>query len=377
MQLLLSPEKGRNDALWTHYRRAFRAAKELFIATAFLTEWSGKQPLNSKCSRVLFLVGTDFGLTRKEACQSVLQWLPKRFSPDLLAMPALPNGGFHPKVVVWKEHTGERYAIVGSSNLTRAGLAGNVEANVLLALTGTEYQRLVHWIERLAQDSQVINEQWIEQYRESHIRRRGNGRPDLPQRVIRFRIPAGQRAKGYIEERRAKQRAFAEIAAPLRSAIRACASDKISNSVFWRRFWDMWAHHGSRFQGSGLQIKDKSANWHEACQAMWTILEHSKHESPIGLDRIVREQLDVLTRAKNPARRAWFTEILCHYFPKQYPLVNNPVKRWLRRNKWQPIRATSEGAQYIDLARKLREAVRQTDNGPRNLAELDSLIWWR
>jgi hypothetical protein len=68
--------------------------------------------------------------------------------------------------------------------------------------------------------------------------------------------------------------------------------------------------------------------------------------------------------------------MLCHYFPDLYPLVNTPVKTWLRYNKYRAPRKASEGARYIDLAMKLREALKQnTQNKAGNLLELDHAIW--
>ncbi len=69
------------------------------------------------------------------------------------------------------------------------------------------------------------------------------------------------------------------------------------------------------------------------------------------------------------------SEMLCHYLPDRYPILNRPVKEWLQRKRWKAQRGSSQGNRYIELARKLREAVRQNENGPRNLAELDAVIW--
>jgi hypothetical protein len=67
--------------------------------------------------------------------------------------------------------------------------------------------------------------------------------------------------------------------------------------------------------------------------------------------------------------------MLCHYFPQRYPLVNKPVKRWLTKNHWRATSGLSDGTRYIELARKLRDAVKQIRNGPQDLAEIDAMIW--
>ena len=108
---------------------------------------------------------------------------------------------------------------------------------------------------------------------------------------------------------------------------------------------------------------------------MLRILDRAKLESDVNLDRIVRQEIDMLSRAGNPVRGAWMSEMLCHYMPDRYPLLNQPVNDWLKLKRWRAQRGSSEGSAYIELARKLREVVRQNEDGPRNLAELDAVIW--
>jgi len=44
-----------------------------------------------------------------------------------------------------------------------------------------------------------------------------------------------------------------------------------------------------------------------------------------ALDNVVRKEIDRLADADNPNRGAWLSEMLCHYFPSRYPVVNKPV----------------------------------------------------
>jgi HKD family nuclease len=99
------------------YKRAFQNAIELFIVTAFLTEWDDSLKLNSDCRSFRLIIGKDFGITKKAACEKVMGWLPSKRKLQFMAA----NGiyGFHPKAVFWKEKTGRSFAIIGSSNLTR------------------------------------------------------------------------------------------------------------------------------------------------------------------------------------------------------------------------------------------------------------------
>jgi hypothetical protein len=77
MQIFLNPNHKEPDLLRDVYRRAFKQAEEICLATAYLTDWDLSHKLNPKCKRLTFLVGTDFGLTRKAAMLSVLKWIPK------------------------------------------------------------------------------------------------------------------------------------------------------------------------------------------------------------------------------------------------------------------------------------------------------------
>src|SRR5690349_19035385 len=115
MRLILHPRTG-GDALSKNYQRAFAEAVELFVVSAYLTEWDGTLKLNPKCTKFRFIVGEDFGITRKTACEDVLRWLPRNLKGTFRV--AVANGGFHPKAVFWKDGAGRRNALVGSSNLT-------------------------------------------------------------------------------------------------------------------------------------------------------------------------------------------------------------------------------------------------------------------
>jgi hypothetical protein len=119
MKILLSPNRKRPSELGDLYGYALQEAEELYIATAYLTDWNASRRLGVNCKRLLFLVGTDFGLTRKEAMLAVLRWIPKGLRSTFKAVPPL-EGGFHPKVVAWRAQSGKHYCIIGSSNLSRA-----------------------------------------------------------------------------------------------------------------------------------------------------------------------------------------------------------------------------------------------------------------
>jgi hypothetical protein len=65
--LLHTPALERGLSL--QYRRAFKHAVELFVVTAYLTEWDATLDLNPECHSFRMIIGKDFGITRKDACK--------------------------------------------------------------------------------------------------------------------------------------------------------------------------------------------------------------------------------------------------------------------------------------------------------------------
>jgi hypothetical protein len=158
--------------------------------------------------------------------------------------------------------------------------------------------------------------------------------------------------------------------------IEGCASSRISNEKFYREIMELWGHDESRFQGRGFEILGKNCEWRDVCVSLFRILSVSSKASIAVLDNVVRQEIDRLADAGNPSRGAWLSEMLCHFFPEKYPLLNKPVKTWLQHNKYRSPSKATEGAKYIDLAVKLRLAINEKIvNEARNLAELDHAIW--
>jgi len=373
MQILLSPNATAHNELRDVYRRAFDEAEELYIASAYLTDWDSSYKLNTGCKGVFFLVGTDFGLTRKAAMLDVLRWLPQHIS----SFGAVPKqgGGFHPKIVAWKAHSGEYYCLIGSSNLSKAAFSDNCEANLLTHISAHDFSRICTWLNSVS--ALPVSETWIKHhYTEASLTHKGGEADSSILQIAPSDLPSGPACEQAVRDRRRQQTAFAEIEKPIRAAAVRCSQGKISGSQFWQSFWEQWAHHSSRFQGGGLQIKGKAANWEEACSSLTRILGASRSSSPFQLDHLVIKEIDRLGHASNPARRAWLSEMLCHYLPELYPISNMPVDKWLSTIKLHGRRGMTEGQRYVDLARKLRLAVQNySPAGARNLAELDGAIW--
>jgi hypothetical protein len=377
MHILLSPDA--DGRLSSVYRRAIGEATELYIASAHLTAWDSTIALNKRCKQITFLVGTDFGLTRKAALHEVLKWLPSRI-PAIFGAATVPNGSFHPKLVAWSTAAGEKFCLLGSSNLSKAAFASNCEANMLAPLPNAEYVRITQWLETIAETAEPITNDWVEHhYTESVLpKKRGraahNGATSSGVVSVSFSGVAGLQAR--VRYRRAQQSAFTSISKPLLVAAQRSAAGRIGNTAFWEAFWHLWSEHKSRFQGSGLQFLCKHANWKEANSSLLRILTASKNASLVQLDHLVMKEIDALAKAGNPTRGAWLSETLCHYLPESYPLLNAPVRAWLKHIHWRARRNSTEGQRYVDLARQLRYAVREHPFGAKNLAEVDALIWY-
>jgi len=68
--------------------------------------------------------------------------------------------------------------------------------------------------------------------------------------------------------------------------------------------------------------------------------------------------------------------MLCLRFPNLYPVLNNPVWKYLSETGFRAPRGATEGERYIDLALKLRASLRGNPGYPaKNIAELDAIIW--
>jgi hypothetical protein len=377
MHILLDPDQRHPQQLRRIYLKAFREATELYIASAYLTAWEKSQSLSKRCRQLVFIVGTDFGLSRKAALRNVLSWIPTHGTCQFLAAPRIALGGFHPKVIVWRSRTGKHYALLGSSNLSKAGFGTNYEANAFSVVSPSQFKAIVKWLEPLIAECVPVTEDWIENhYREASLRSGGRAAATSAAVSVKLVLPDGPSYTRAVKRRRNKQATFGQIGDSIAANARLCASGKMNNREFWDRFWELWSAHPSRFQGSGLQYTGKTAKWRQATRALVAILDAANAgTSTSALDGVVSREIDRLAELRNPARGAWLSETLCHYFPHLYPIKNAPVSKWLKANKWRGRRGSSEGQRYIELARQPRYAVGTGPAGAKTLAELDSAIW--
>lgn len=372
MNILLNPINSHlKDDLRKMYVSAITEAKVLYVVSAYLTEWGYKEKLHKGCEEVCLIAGTDFGLTRKQACKAVLNWLPKNFKNDFFAAEDIQ--GFHPKLIMWKDHSSKFHIVVGSSNLTDAAFTTNYEANIYSRINRKQYSEVKRWIESIRNQCTIISEDWIKRYKEAPRKKK------TKQTVvsdIALDLPSGNSIDAAIKKRRKQKKAFLEIKRSLKKLIKKGAKGLITGDKFYDKMKDLWGDHSSRFQGSGYQRTGKAGDWKEICQSLDKVLDKSNAFSVLELDNLVKAEVDKLARTKNPNRGSWLSEMLCQYFPDKYPVINNPVTRWMKDVGYQQPRGATQGAKYIALSIILRKIVDKNQvNIAKDLAESDHAIW--
>jgi hypothetical protein len=353
------------------YKRAFAEAVELYVLSAYLRTWDTTLEINKGCGAFAFIVGSDFGITRKQACLDVLKWLPPQRKPFFLVADAI--SGFHPKALFWKTDGGQCYSLIGSSNLSDAGWNTNYEANVFAKLSAPEFKTVRAWIERIRERSVPMSKQWLDAYREvppSRTRKPGaRGGPSPSLSAIDLPTFRGQAA--IIRERRVKKRKFTEIRPKLLSAIRLCASGKISDGKFYDILDKTWGSHASRIQGWGWQVTGRDSDFGALCRGLLSILNADAASRDFTVVRVI----DELRTSSVPTRRALLSELLCLFFPADYPVLNKPVASYAQPYVKAP-HGSSEGEKYLHLSLSLRAALHSIPQYPaKDLLELDGLIW--
>lgn len=355
------------------YRDAFADATELFVVSAYLTEWNESLKLGPNLKTFRLIIGKDFGITRKHACFKVLKWLPPMRKAQFLVADNIQ--GFHPKAIFWTSSKGSTHSLVGSSNLTNAAFEKNYEANALAEISKEEYSIAKNWIQDIENQSVVVSEDWLAQYVESKVSNSVKsltaGKNTNPAIAMGFEPPPDYRR--LIKLRRIQLSKYNESQPSLIKLFRSCSNGKINSEKFFEKLPEIWdASLGNRLQGKGWERRGKSADFEELAGSFLRIFDATSSDQ----DDIVAFEIDKLKEDKNPARRAFFSEMLCLAFPSRYPVLNQPVDRYLKGIKFRAPRGASEGASYIDLTKKLRYFLVQYPNFPaKSLAELDTLIW--
>ncbi|ETR68424.1 MAG: hypothetical protein OMM_10542 [Candidatus Magnetoglobus multicellularis str. Araruama] len=371
MELILNLPNKNDDTLRKVYINAFSSAVELFLVTAYLTEWNSDLRLNSKCKRFRIIIGKDFGITKKSACKDVMRWLPKGRKSQFLVADAIY--GFHPKAIFWKDKNGKHYSLIGSSNLSKAAFESNYEANILSEISEESFSDAKEWIHLIEEQSVVISEDWLEAYVEgksSPVKRKSHSNTIVD---IQLPTPKDKETHELLQKRRKKLKNHRKVETRFKSLLSDCSKNKITSKNFYTKLPDVWGDGvGNRLQGFGFEISGKHSDFKQLSKSFIRIIQSNNYE----MDDCVVEEIDRLHKIGVPTRGALLTEFLCLTFPKRYPVLNNPVKKFLSAIKFKPPRGASEGDKYIDLAKKLRSSLKQQPKHPaNNLAELDIIIW--
>jgi HKD family nuclease len=361
------------------YRRAFSEARELYVVSAFLTEWDSELEIKDNCTFKI-IVGKDFGITRKKACQKVLKWLGSDRRDCFYV--AQNIAGFHPKAMFWEDSRGDCHLLAGSSNLTKAAFNTNHEANAYSTISQVDFERAQSWCEAIITNSVPVTPSWISAYSEAKLRGTGAQATKKHTRDPRFKdnksslaslLPRFAKAEAdqLIKDRRKQLRAFVKIKPGLKKKIFECANKQIGNEMFYQYLKKTW-DKTSRFQGKGWERTGRKSNFSTLCAGLKSILVAADEDR----NRVVVRTIDHLARNRIPTRGALLSELLCQFFPDRYPVLDGPV-RWLAKSiKLQWPHGLSEGARYNFLTQTISAALKREPEYPaKNMAELDLLIW--
>lgn len=372
MDLILLPN-GDDKSLERHYTRALEKAVELYIVSAYLTEWDAPAKLNDRCKKFLFIIGKDFGITRKEACRKVMRWLPKRFEGQFMAATGID--GFHPKAMFWREDDGSHHALVGSSNLTRAAFSHNHEANVYVQASGSQFNTACRWVEAMTASCLAVSEDWLKIYLEAP---RGgptgpSGKSSTEVLLDAMKLPQIAGAAEAVRKRRDQLASYEVHKAGLMRIFRACATGRMSNEDFYAALPEHWSsENNNRLQGAGFERSGKGSNFQKLCQSFIRIVKAPDAKR----DKVVADEIDELHKNGVSSRGAFLSEMLCLRFPDLYPVKNEPVEEFLAAIKFKGPRGASEGVAYVDLAQRLRMTLGANPKHPaKNIAELDAVLW--
>lgn len=373
MKLFLhSPNK--HSELADIYKAAFSNAAELFVVSAYITDWDLSLILNPKCKHFRLIIGKDFGITRKHACEKVIKWLPpSRKSQFMVADNIL---GFHPKAMLWVDSHGKCFSLIGSSNLTRAAFEKNYEANIYSEISTDDYATAKKWVKEIEAQSVIVSEDWLETYQESAPPSAGKSSYKTPKSTsatISLELPTPSDINELLKARRKQLRSYNQNKGTLLNLFRSCASGKISSADFFEQLPSVWSGSiGNRLQGAGFERRGKASDFKALTQSFLRILESSDADR----DDAVVEEIDHLSKSKVSTRKAFLSEMLCLAFPHDYPVLNQPVKDYLKAIKFRAPKGATEGGKYLDLAKKLRSSLLQNpQHSAKNIAELDAVIW--
>jgi len=374
MTIFLHPDS--NRSLSEAYQKAFSNAEEIFALSAYLTDWESFK-VSPKCKTILLIVGKDFCITRKKALQNAFDWKVSIGAKKCQFFVADKINGFHPKILLWQELKNNEpryYLIIGSSNLTLAAFETNYEANARIRINKEFYENITLWIANILKFSRPVNQDWIDGYKEQDIQKPQVRHKSKSNKLPELVLPEFPGLAKSLAKRREQVFEFDVIKNELVNTIRECASRRMAQRQFYDWLIENWNGKLWKFQGSGVFRRDwKNTNWQLLCSSLVNIIDCNTIER----DEIVIANYNKLEDSNEvEARKSVLTEMLCHFFPNDYALWNNPVEIFLKdKGLWKFERKVTAGEKYIYLSKTLKAALIENKNYPAsNLAELDNII---
>lgn len=272
-------------------------------------------------------------------------------------------------------------------------MSSNYEINTFNEIDERQYKSIQTWFNDRSYESEKIEPTWIEKYKEADLKNcRSIDVQEEKEAVFDLKIIPPQNIQESLARRRLQCCNFLSAKSRILQLLNDCIAWKDKGNVsdeeikqyekkFWSAFSKLWFFSKDekpeqfRFQGSGVERKCTDSKWSESTGALLEIINSANSLSVEDLDILVARKIDELAEKKNPARHAWFSEMLCQFFPNLFPVINDPVQSWIDSLDWKFASGLTEGQWYIDFSRRMRAVVYQNRNLVDNIAELDHVIW--
>lgn len=365
-RFLTFPKEGNtNEKAHPILTEAILNADEIWWASAYLTSWPLPKDCipNNNCSICKIVIGSDFGITRKAALVDLYKW-GKPCSADLFIN---DTQGFHPKVLLWRQGN-RHYVFAGSSNLSVAAWSSNIELNIRIPIKKMDFEVLTEWFEDyVIGASQRLDPSTIKSYSESKRtgKRSKKVLAEIDYRIKKLRSVDLSGPKKQLKVYNRNKSAFVK-------AVKACAKSRITNMDFYNTMTELlkgtW-----RGNSALISMNCKHEDWKETCSGLTDIFTARKNER----DRVVKKVIDSLQSSGNKTRGTWLSEILCHHYPLEFPLIDDPVKEWIRESKIENLYGIPTGYQYIRISHIMRTFLKDSKDKFRNFMEMDHAIWRR
>lgn len=146
----------KKDFVQNAFNQLGSKAENIYIAVAFFTDFKAIEALLSKGCRVRIVVRLGFP-TNPDALETLLR-------SDAVEARYFTSSSFHPKLFIF----GDREALVGSANLTKAALTSNQEIMVKISSEDEVFQGLASLFSEYWEEAKVLSPEAIEKYRQAY-----------------------------------------------------------------------------------------------------------------------------------------------------------------------------------------------------------------